>query len=800
MAKQREIVAEFRRERHVFENEDSRVVIADAVCDGHEITIKGEAAENQLRPGLTYRFYGHVFTHAKYGEQFVFAAFVAETPATEEAVIAYLKQCHGIGPGIAGQLWSEFGPMAVQVLRTDPDQAAAKCPRLKREVALEASEWLVSFESVERAKMDLLGLLSGRGFPKKAVDQSLQKWGSEAAALIRGNPYRLMALRGCGFLKTDKMYLELGHNPAKLKRQALCAWHAIARDTEGHTWYPLSVAQGAINRRVSGGQLNATKATRLAVRAKMLAEREHQGCQWIAEEKKAFAEQRLAGAIYAAADESSQWPSTEQLATAGMSDHQLDELSKALGGGPVGLLTGSPGTGKTFTAAAVIRWLAKEFGDASVAVCAPTGKAAVRLTEAMQANGISIPAVTIHRLLVVESGSDGWSFKHGASSPLPYRFILIDEASMIDTGLMASLFDARAVGTHYLFLGDTNQLAPVGHGAPLRDMIAAGVPCGELTEIRRNSGRIVQCCAEIRDQRRFTPSPAVDLEAGENLLHVETKDGVQSAAMLEQFLKSIKTAGKYDPVWDVQVLVAVNKKSPLSRRELNRHLQGLLNPNGQRAPGNVFRERDKIINLKNGWFPSLDPQHKEANSDGKVFVANGEIGEAIKVEPARTICRLQSPERVLIIPHGKQSAEADSDREDDDDKVGKEKTDSDDDTGTGSTWDLAYAISTHKSQGSEFPVVVVMLDDHSGAQRLCTRNWLYTAISRAKKLCVTIGPRRLAAQMCGTDGLRRKTFLVERVAELRQPKPIQIADEDFAGLFDLEIEEQDAQEAEVVLV
>lgn len=798
MPKRHEIIAEFVRERNVFENPKSRTIIGDAVevSTGRGLTIKGDAEEDELRYGLVYRFFGYETSHPKYGPQFFFTDFVVETPSTETSVVAYLCQCDGIGPVTAGRLWDAYGVDAVQTLREDPVRCSSEIKGLKESTAKDASKFLETFKAVERTKLELMELFSGRGFPRKLSDNVIKKLGVSSAEQIRRNPYLLMQFRGCGFLKTDKMYLDLRLPPDKLKRQALCAWHSIATDSDGHTWHPLTSAHGAISRRISGGKVQVERATSLAVRGRLLSVCERGGCKWVAEEAKARAEGRCANEIAASLDEAPEWPDLSGASEPGsekkLSAHQFEQLTKSFCG-CIGLLAGSPGTGKTYTAAVVIREIIRKHGRHMVAMAAPTGKAAVRLTEAMQMNGIDASAVTIHRLLQVQSGENGWSFRYNAGNPLPYRFVFIDEPSMIDTDLMAALLSARAPGTQFLFLGDPNQLAPVGHGAPFRDMIAAGVPCGELTEIRRNSGRIVRACAEIRDLRRFCPSPIsklADVTSEENLLHVETSGPSASIDMLQRFFAAIKAGKKYDPVWSVQVLCAVNKKSPLGRRPLNDFLQGMLNPGGERVSGNRFRCGDKIINLKNGWFPSVDKSHPEANENGDVFVANGEIGEAVTVFPSYTICKLPSPDRLIKIPQGKHSGGSDSDSEDDD-KKGPSRTDKDEDedTGAGCTWDLAYAISTHKSQGSEFPVVLVIVDEYPGAQRVCTRNWIYTALSRAKEMCITIGRRNLIDKMCQKDGLRRRTFLVERVKEIRRNEAEVSA---VPGKFDVNLEDSGA--------
>ena len=832
MSRQREVTGTFLRERFAFESGDNRTIIADIQTADGSLTVKGDGAEGEFAPGLEYRFYGHFteYHNRKSGlneRQFRFSTYVVNEPATSEGVVAYLKQCDGIGPATAWAMWERYQSDAVRMLREEPEAVSREISRFKLDKARSASAYLKAFASIEKTKIDLIGLLNGRNFPKKTVDRAIQKWGSAAAAVIRRDPHYLMTFRGCGFLGTDKMYTSIGLNPFRLKRQALCAWYSIARDRDGHTWFNSSLTKQAIRSAISGDEVRVDDAIELALRAKSLSARSENGVLWLAEGRKARAEERLARYLDDARIESetnSHWPDVSMLL--GVSDHQRDELAKALKG-CVGILCGSPGTGKTHTAGAILRLIVETFGVHDVAAAAPTGKAAVRLTESLQQHGVPIQATTIHRLLQIDSTEDGdWEFRFNESNPLPFRFVLIDEMSMVDATLCSQLLAARSAGTSFLFLGDANQLAPVGHGAPLRDMIAAGIPCGDLREIKRQDtskpNRIVQACAEIRDHQRFTASQRMDIEFGENLLVLQKHTPQEQIAALEDFLNRLRMTGA-DPVWDCQVLTPMNKKSELSRRELNKRLQGFLNPDGIRIAGNPFRVGDKVINLKNGWFPfygmpprgmdtpdwmprtdqwssfehenhddaiaaaiAIDPENRQreydewrrswdrlpvVNSEGKVFVANGELAEVLQVEQARTIVRLQSPDRTIIIPHG--AKEEPGPEESGDDSASE-------DSGSAGTWDLGQAISIHKSQGSEWPWVIVMLDP--AARRMMSRNLIYTAISRAKKGCLLIGPKALADEACRKNGLQRKTLLVERLRDLANP-PIQLNDDELDQIF-----------------
>jgi exodeoxyribonuclease V alpha subunit len=304
------------------------------------------------------------------------------------------------------------------------------------------------------------------------------------------------------------------------------------------------------------------------------------------------------------------WPSAASLPD--LSDHQREQYALAARGS-IAVLGGRPGTGKTFSLARIL----SSIPSGRSAVAAPTGKAAVRITESLQSAGVQgIRATTIHSLLGPSRDEDSgqWSFEHNEENPLDLDWIFVDESSMVDAPLAASLLEARKPGCRIMFVGDVNQLAPVGYGAPLRDMTAAGVPYGELTEIRRNAGRIVRCCHGIIDKHRFEPSPKLDLaaESPENLLHVERRDpdGQVEAikAMLERFRGGMElqvrkdreiVSRRIDPVWDCQILVPVNEKSPLGRVRLNKTLQGFLNPGGETAAGSPFRVDDKIVCTRN---------------------------------------------------------------------------------------------------------------------------------------------------------------------------------------------------------
>lgn len=783
-----EIKAVFLRERIRFDNGNSQTFIGDirlissppGEFDLGELpcSIKGEAEPDELRQLGSYLFFGQWsrYTNQRTRQsenQFRFISFVESQPLDRDSVINYLKTkgkgC-GVGQAKALRLVEKFGSDAVRIAREQPEVVAAAAS-ISPEQATHLAAVLQLDAHRENCHIELMGLLKGRGFPKKTPDEAMKRWGNQAPELLKRDPYKLMTFRGCGFKRADQMYLSLGLAPERLKRQALCAWYALASESSGDTWFPVDKCVGLINSSIGGTSANPKKAILLAKRAKMIdARRDNQGRVWVAELKKSRHEKAIAKSLQLAARDWAPWIDGEDSLDCRLSDHQRERIASVFAGGQlpaVWILGGSPGTGKTFAAASIIRQLGAKHGYDQIAVAAPTGKAAVRITEAMKNNGIPLRAKTIHSLLKVrqpDEGSGEWGFEHGAGDPLPFRFIICDESSMIDAGLMAALLAARGTGTGIAFIGDVNQLAPVGHGAPLRDMIAAGLPYAELTEIQRNSGRIVLSCSQIRDGKPFSFSPRINLPAGENLAVIPAYNPGQQ---IEKMMTAVRAAGcmGFDPVWDVQILCPVNQKSQLSRRTLNQYLQSALNSSPE-VKGSPFRVGDKIVNTKNKFFKVLEADETSAdlqtNDKGEVYVANGELARVVEIDGGVITASLSGPDRVIQIFRGPGS-DSGSDA-----GAGNE---SDDESGpsTGCTFELGYALSVHKYQGSEVPIAVVMLDEYPGAKMVQTREYLYTAISRAKQLCICVGRKETAMAMIGRRALwNRKTFLREQIEEARK--------------------------------
>ena len=292
-----EISGEFEFERNVFNSGEDRTIIGE-LADG--TTIKGRASEGSLEHGLTYRFYGNWTNHPKYGKQFAFQSFTLATPSGQRGTVSYLQRGPGIGRKRALQIWDAFGSESLEVLRYMPDKVANAIGGMPLEKWVSAAEYFQKLAGVEAVTIELTELLGGRGFPRTLITAVMEKWGNAAPDFIRGNPYILMQFKGAGFLRTDALYLELGHPADSVERQAYCIWHALHSDTEGHTWLPLDRCVKHLERNIAGGTVDAEKAVEWALGENLIVVHGANGDRWLAAFERAAAEMKIADCVHQA--------------------------------------------------------------------------------------------------------------------------------------------------------------------------------------------------------------------------------------------------------------------------------------------------------------------------------------------------------------------------------------------------------------------------------------------------------------------------------------------------------------------
>jgi exodeoxyribonuclease V alpha subunit len=733
-----EITARFTWERYVFQDgTPQRCIIgnADQILDDEcqtevTITIKGECQDGDLKSGVIYRFDGEWKNHPKYGQQFCFHSFCQPTPVTRDAIESYLSTCYGIGEMRATKIYDMFGHDCIKQIKNNPS-ILKQIKGITPEIAEGVQKSLLERESQEQLIIELKSLLSGFGIPKRVFNLLQVDFGTAAAEKIRENPYLLTEYKGVGFLKADEIYLSLSKPKNSILRQKYAMKYIVSNDTTGSVWLEQKKVLSDLSKLIdqnTEGKSSPLEALTEAINGELLTQTCENNTFYIGLPQYDYAEQFVAEWLSKRVEQESRFPKELHYNNENIpSEHQLEQYKNATKSS-VGLLTGSPGTGKTWIVGRVIETLRKN-GE-PVFVCAPTGKAALRVVESLKLQGVNVIATTIHSLLYAQVVNGTWQFQFNETNRLQCKYLIVDESSMIDILLLKSLLQATPNDCNVLFVGDPDQLSPVGRGAPLRDMIAAEIPCGKLTEIRRNSGEIVQACANIRDNKKVEYIGKT-LESPENLIILKTPQE------LKDVMKTIEQIHKKEgeSVLNTQIIVAINEKSPLSRNKLNDSLQDYFNPlptgNAEQYLSKVkkFRMGDKIICLSNGIADTT-------RTGVQVRVANGDIGTIENIVKEGLIVSLNND--MIIVP-------------------------SFNDTWGESDWDLGYAISGHKSQGSEWPVVIVILDSSFSAGMICDRHWIYTTISRAKKRCYLLGNQLSIEAMSKISKMwNRKTLLKER--------------------------------------
>ncbi|MBV6340634.1 SF1B family DNA helicase RecD2, partial [Candidatus Magnetobacterium casense] len=687
------------------------------------VTISG--ALPGVNAGEELRLKGAWVNHKKYGMQFKVNSYQSITPATTEGIKRYLGSglIKGIGPVLAKRLVDRFDDETLNVIDTHAE-------RLKEVEGIgdKRLEKIRSAWTQQRDIREIMMFLQGHGVSATYATKIFKQYGGSAIKRVKDNPYQLATdIHGIGFITADRIAQKLGFSKdSKLRAVAGILYVLYELSNDGHVYYPYEPLMAHCGNvlEVEGETLlepfdALVGDNKLIVESLAAADPvdSHRGV-YLA--RYHVSECGIAAALLGlmqvakhlrafSVDKAIAWVQSEL--AIGLADNQVAAVKAAIAH-KVLVITGGPGTGKTTIINAIIK-LYQQLHH-RVLLTAPTGRAAKRMQESTGCD-----ARTLHRLL--EFSPKSGTFKRNEQAPLDADLVVVDEASMIDTVLMYHFLKAVPRRATLIIVGDTDQLPSVGPGNVLADIIGAGtVPSVRLKEIFRQSqqSRIVVNAHRVNVGEM--PSLSGNLTHQQDFCFIEAEDPEAILKHVVQLCKdTIPQRYRLDPMNDIQVLTAMHKGT-LGATALNAQLQQTLNPSATELirGGRVFKVGDKVMQTVN-------------NYDKDVY--NGDIG---------VIQRINAVDHELIVQFDGRG-------------VAFEFIDLDEIV-------LAYAISIHKAQGSEYPAVVIPI--HTQQFIMLQRNLLYTAITRARRLVVLVGSKRaitIAVQNNKTK--RRYTYLKNRL-------------------------------------
>lgn len=679
-------------------------------------------------PGEGLRLWGRWQRQSRYGKRFVVENYVTRLPASVKAIENYLASglIKGIGPVYASRIVGAFGEKTIEIIDKHPERLLEVEGIGEKRLEQIKSAWYAQLRIRE-----LMLFLQEHGISAALGKRIYRFYGDKSIEVLKSNPYQLVIdIYGIGFKTADRVAERLGVSKDSPQRIEAGVLHILdeAKD-KGHTYLPqeelirqahrlLDIAEEPINTAI-----NSLKKMKKIVVMELPSGAKAVFLSWLytCERQVSEALRILAktGKFLPRIDADTEIMTYEQEHRFRFAEEQKEALRKALRGG-VMVVTGGPGTGKTTTMRALLRILEK-YG-VRVLLAAPTGRAANRLSETT-----GKPATTIHRLLKYDPKTE--SFAYNGANPLPADFVVVDEASMLDIWLAHKLLIALSPLTSVVFIGDVDQLSAVGPGNFLKDMIRSGViPVVRFTEIFRQAQKslIITNAHRINQGKfpAFQPQRRSDRQLGD-FFFIERKEP-------EEVLRTIKVLVKeriperfgFHPIEDVQVITPMYR-GVLGVNNICKELQELLNPGEDIYLGGIrrFRIGDKVIQLQN-------------NYDKDVF--NGDVGCIETIDRELQTVKVRFGDRVVEY----DITELDQ-------------------------LMLAYAISVHKSQGSEYKAVVVPL--HPQHYIMLQRNLLYTAITRAKKLVCIVGTKQAIAMAVKNDKEQhRYSALVEWLAQRKE--------------------------------
>ena len=704
-------------ERVVFHNDENGFTVLRLSVRGRRelLTVVGHAPA--ARPGEFLQAEGTWKHDRAHGLQFEAASMQAVTPTTIEGVEKYLSSglIKGIGPHLAKRLVEAFGTRVFDVVEREPERL-----RTVGGIGRTRAESIKDAWRDQRRVRDIMVFLHSHGVGSSRAVRIFKTYGHEAISLITENPYRLAAdIRGIGFLTADRIAASLGIDRLAMIRARAGIGYALTEAMDdGHCGLPLAELKETASRLLEIPAPLIERAIELELQAGAIAADEIAGTQGIFLAGLYSAERIVALRLRSQATGPLPWPAIDAEAALGWVERRLDmtlapmqaEAFRLALRSRLLVITGGPGVGKTTLLNAILAVLAAK--RVTMALCAPTGRAAKRMSEATGRE-----AKTIHRLLEVDPRTGG--FRRQESNPLECDLVVVDEMSMVDVPLMHALVRAVPPRAAVLLVGDVDQLPSVGPGHVLGDIIDSGaVPVVRLTEVFRqaSASRIIVNAHRINAGEMPELSPS---GADSDFYFWEADDPeVAAQRLLQVVCERIPARFGLDPMRDVQVLCPMIRGA-LGARSLNAELQKLLNPG--REPrleryGWTFSPGDRVMQVENDY-------------DKDVY--NGDLGFIQSIDPSLSHLTVDFDGR----PVEYEAADLDQ-------------------------LALAYATTIHKSQGSEYPAVVVPVSTQHYA--MLQRNLLYTAVTRGRRLVVLVGQRKALGIAVSDRRVRRRWTMLRK--------------------------------------
>lgn len=697
----------------IYENPESGYAVFEVDAGGSDIVVAGNVGS--VDNGMSVTAYGYMVNHPSYGEQFRAETCETSLPQDTSSLLSYLSSgvLPYIGPSTAKKIVAKFGTETLTVISETPE----KLCELKGITPQKATAISNEFRRMFGVR-EVIAWMAKFGLSAQMAVTAYRTYGPHTVDALQQNPYLL-----CGeplnlkFSQADGIAAKLQFEQGCDLRIAAGLTYALRHNANnGHTCLPEEKLVESTARFIRVEPKRVRSALGELLEREEMRSRMFDGVKYIYLPDLLSAEEDIAARLGELATFPTEPPPTLE------SDIRVLELTQGFAYAPLQreairmalssramVLTGGPGTGKTTTVKAILN-LYEGIYD-RVALCAPTGRAAKRLSEL---TGHS--ASTIHRLLEVDYSTGSVRFVHNEKNLLPFDVIILDEMSMVDVKLFQALLAAARYHCRIIMVGDADQLPSVGPGSVLGEILQAGVlPTVCLTEIFRqaqkslivqNAHRIVSGQMPVRGKKE------------DDFFLIESSGLACQKLVCDLVGTRLPRTYGFDPVRDIQVLCPT-KKGPTGSEELNRRLQAILNPPAPDKPqivweqsGRILRLGDKVMQIKNDY----DIAYERTGAEAGVGAYNGDLGIITAVDTDSRSVTVQMDDRKYVYG-ADQLVELEP----------------------------AYAVTVHKSQGSEFSAVILPLADVP--PRLCYRNLLYTGVTRARKLCVIAGTQRTEQAM-----------------------------------------------------